>query len=120
MVADEPFELADDLCVAAEREVGFEAQLERGQAQLFEPADLVARERLVGEVRKRRAAPEPERLAQQLAGLVGVTLGEPFAALLEQALEALQVERARLDAQQVAGRPCLECAPSSSLRSCET
>ncbi len=53
VVANEPFELADDLGVAAEREVGLEAQLERGQPQLLEPADLVARERLVLELRKR-------------------------------------------------------------------
>ena len=40
----------------------------------------------------------------------GVTLGEPLAAPLEQSLEPLQVERARLDPEQVPGRPRLEHA----------
>ena len=52
----------------AERQVGFDAVLERGQAQLLEPGDLVLRERLVGEVGQRRPAPEVERGAQVLGG----------------------------------------------------
>ena len=108
VITHEPFELADDLCVPAEREVGLQPQLERGQAQLLQPPDLVARERLVLELRKRRPAPEPEGFAQQLAGRCGVTLPESFASPTQQSLEPLQVERARLDPQQVPSRPRLE------------
>ena len=110
MVADEAFELADDLGVTAEREIGFEAQLERSQPQLLEPADLVAGERLVLELRKGWAAPQPERLPQQVAGLLGGALAEALAAPLEQAVEPRQVERARLDAEQIPGQARLEHA----------
>jgi hypothetical protein len=61
---DERFELADQLCVGAECEVGLEAFLERCEAQLLETGDLALGERLVGEVGERRAAPEGERLVQ--------------------------------------------------------
>jgi hypothetical protein len=44
--------------VAAEREVGLDPLLERGEAEFLEPSDLGLRERLVGEVRERVAAPQ--------------------------------------------------------------
>ena len=52
--------------VPAERELGLDALLERGQPHLLEPLDRDLRERLVGEVGERRAAPERERLAQEI------------------------------------------------------
>ena len=63
MLAHERLELGHGLGVAAERELGFEPQLDRGQAQLLEPRGLVAREGVVAEVGQRRPAPERERLA---------------------------------------------------------
>ena len=71
MLADEHLELGDELGVAAEREVGFDAPLERAQAELFEAADLGLRERLVGEVGERRPAPEAERVAEPLRRELG-------------------------------------------------
>ena len=40
-------------------------------AQLLEPGDLALRERLVGEVRQRRAAPQRQRLLQRRGGALG-------------------------------------------------
>ena len=71
VLADEHLDLADELGVAAEREVGLEPPLERLQAELFEARNLGLRERLVGEVGKRRPAPEVESFAQSLRRKLG-------------------------------------------------
>ena len=63
VLADERLELGDQGRVAAERQIGLDALLERQQPELVEPGDLGLRELLVGEVRERRAAPHVERLA---------------------------------------------------------
>ena len=65
MLGDQRLELADELGVAAEREVGLDPLLERRQPQLLEPRRLDPRERLVVELGQRRPAPQRERLAQQ-------------------------------------------------------
>ena len=69
--------------------------------KLLQPADLALRPRLVGELGERRAAPEREGLAQPLGR--GRRLGP--ARLGHEALEAVQIEAARLDAELVAPRP---------------
>jgi hypothetical protein len=92
MQRHQALELADERRVAAEREVRVDPQLERGEAKLFEPRDLALRERLVCEVGERRSLPELERLAER----VGPTL-------LDETLESLEVELARLDANGVTG-----------------
>ena len=65
MRGDQRVELADHLGVAARREVGVDRALGRAQPQLLEPADLGGRERLVGDVGERVAAPQRERLARR-------------------------------------------------------
>ena len=64
VLGDERLELGHELGVLAEREVGVDPPLDRQQVQILEAHDRGLRERLVGEIRKRRPAPEPERLAQ--------------------------------------------------------
>ena len=54
---NERFELANRLGVAAEGEPGFDAHLDRRKAELLELCDLGLRERLVGEIGQRGAAP---------------------------------------------------------------
>jgi hypothetical protein len=93
-------ELADQVGLPAAREVGVDPLLERRQPQLLEPHDLGLRERLVGEVRERRAAPERERGAQ----LVGRTRRLGPACLAAQPLEDGEVELVPADVQHVAGR----------------
>ena len=67
MLAHQRLQLGHDLGVTAERQVGLEPQLERDQPQLLQPRDLVARERLVLEIRQRRPPPERQRLTQRRA-----------------------------------------------------
>jgi hypothetical protein len=57
VLAHEQLDLADELGMAAECEIGFEPQLCCGQAELFEAEDLGMRERLVCEVGQRRPTP---------------------------------------------------------------
>jgi hypothetical protein len=78
--------------VTAERQVGLDAVLERGEPEFLEPPRLRLGERLVGEVCERRAAPEPERGAQFGGGLLGVAERERFAAPLEESFEPAGVE----------------------------
>ncbi len=103
----ERLELADELGVAPEREVGLDALLEDRQPQLLEPGDLHLREGLVREVRQCRAPPQRQRLAQLGGGRLRV--GRPR--LGHELLEASEVELAGLDAQHVArpvgGEPAL-------------
>ena len=40
MLGDERLELADELGVTAEREIGLDPLLERGEPQLLQPGDL--------------------------------------------------------------------------------
>jgi hypothetical protein len=65
MLAHERLELRNDVDVAVELEVGFEATLERAQAELIKAVDVRRGEGRGGEVGERLAAPEAERLAQQ-------------------------------------------------------
>jgi hypothetical protein len=87
--------------MAAERQVGLDPPLERAQAQLLEPRDLLASELLIREVGERRTAPEGERLAKEVRGRPGViTRKRPPAA--EELLEAVQIALAAIEAKQVA------------------
>jgi len=61
---DRRLELRDQLGVPARCEVRVEPCLERREPELFQARDLGLRERLVRQVRERRAAPEPKRAAQ--------------------------------------------------------
>ena len=56
------------LGVTADCQICLQPLLQRDQSQLLQPADLVAGEHLVLELRERRAAPQPERAAEQLIG----------------------------------------------------
>ncbi len=87
----------------AEREVGVDAVLERSESQLLEPLDVDAGERLEREVGQRIAAPQRERLAQALGGALRRARHERAPSLLRQVLEAVEIELAEADAQDVAG-----------------
>ena len=79
VLARQRLQLADELVVAADREIGVDPVLERGQPQLAEPRDLALDERLVGQVGQRRPAPQRERRAQLLRrrrGIRAVGLGD--------------------------------------------
>ena len=84
-------ELRHELGVAAGREPGLDPVLDRRHPELREPGDLGPRERGVGEVGEHGPAPERERLVPR--------------ARAEQLLEALGVQLAGLDAEQVPRAP---------------
>jgi hypothetical protein len=99
---DELRELLDDVVMATEGEVSLEPLLERRQVQLLEPGDLLLGERVIGELDERRAAPERQSIPQCFRRPVGIARYERFAAGIEQASKAVEVELALLDAEQVA------------------
>ena len=64
VLGDERLELRHQVVMAAERQVGVDAILERGEPQLVQPGDLALRERLAAEIGQRLAVPQRERIAQ--------------------------------------------------------
>ena len=102
MLARDVLELGDQLGVAPDGQVGLHAQLQRGQAPLFQPSDLGRRERQRGDLGQRRPAPERERLVQRRRGLLRVARGQRLATILDAPLEALDIELARSHPQPVA------------------
>src|SRR5262249_37324125 len=94
LCCDQCFELACQQAVSTEGEFGVDPFLDRGEPKLLETCDLALRERLVPEGGQRRSPPEPECVTQR----VGATL-------LDEALEPLEIELARLDTNHVARSP---------------
>ena len=75
VLRDQRLQLADDVAMAAEREVGLDPPFERAEAQLLEPRRLVRCEGL-RELGERRPAPERERARRAAASPAGLLLGE--------------------------------------------
>ena len=67
MPCDQRLELADELRVVSERQVGVDSLHKHREAHLLETRDLGLGKSLVGEVGERGPAPEPERLPQLVA-----------------------------------------------------
>src|SRR5262249_56767325 len=61
-------ELAYEIVVPTEHEVGFDSLLYRNESPLLQTGDLCPRERLEGDVGERRAPPQRKRLAQEPGG----------------------------------------------------
>ena len=111
VLVHERLELGDEPAVLAERELGLDALLERGEAQLLEPRDRRRRERLVGEVGERRAAPQRERLAQQRRPRARARRARaPTAASSASRSKRLRSSVSRPGADEVARRPRLDRA----------
>ena len=104
VLGDEPFELADDVAVATELEVGVDALGESDETELVQPPDLRLREVLERELRERRSPPQLECAYEMLASLLR---REP-ARVRERALEAVRIDLLGRDPQDVAGGTCLE------------
>jgi hypothetical protein len=102
VLLDERGELADQLAVTPEREVGLDPVLQRRQTQLLEARDGRLRERLIAEIGQRGAAPQPESVTQQYDRPRRIAGGERLTSLLDQRAKAVDVELAVRDPQQVA------------------
>ena len=79
-----------------------DAGLGRSKPELIQPLSFVANERFVSEIGKHGAAPERERLGQELNGNARLPGVERTATLDCEALEGRDVELAVTDAQDVA------------------
>jgi hypothetical protein len=102
---DKFLEFRNHLCALAKLQVCLEPFLLGQQAQLLQARDLRLRERLVGEIGQRRAAPEAEPDRELGGGNSRVALRERIPPFGEQPLETGDVDGLRIDRQQVAGRP---------------
>jgi hypothetical protein len=91
-------ELAGDLGVPAEREIGLDPLLERRDVQLHQTSDLRLRERLVREVGERRPTPQRQCLAQHPRSRLGIGI----ARLCDELLEAPEIDLRRFDVEHVA------------------
>ena len=104
MFESERFELRGQLGVLAERELGLDPVLERGQAQLLEPHDFGFGKRLERQIRQRPAPPERECGGEPLSGIRCVAVGERGTPLVDQALEAHEVDALEFALKLVSGR----------------
>ena len=103
VLRDQRLELGNKIAMAAERQVGVDPVLERGQPQLLQPGRLGLRERFVANVLVRRAAPQLERLAKARRRRVGVPLLQLRPAARRQQLESFEIQLAGLEAQSIPG-----------------
>ena len=104
MLSDECLELSNQLVVAPECQVGVDPKLDCCQPDLFESGDGRLGEALVGEVRKRRAPPQRERVAQSLRRLRRLPVAKQAPALVHQPLESVEIKLVALEPDDVAGR----------------
>ena len=70
MLSDELVELLEDVVLAPHGEVGLDSLFQRGEVEVLEARDLLLRERVVGEVDERRAAPQAKARGA-FSGVVG-------------------------------------------------
>src|SRR5574340_858703 len=108
MLCDELFQLTDQLCRPPELELGVDPLLDGEQPPLLQPPHLRRGEGLVLEICEWTAAPQREGLAEGAARRRGITDRPRPNALLQQLLEAIQIELAGLDMKHVARGPTLD------------
>ena len=108
VLGDQRLELADDVALMPERELGLDPQLDRGQAKLLEPRALVPGERL-RELGQRGAAPERERAGPAARSRSpDRPATSALAGVGDRALEAGEVELVFAHLEQVARRACVQ------------
>ena len=108
VLGGEPLEPGHRHGVPSEREVGVHGELDGAQPQLLELRDLGLGERLVGEVRERLAAPQPEGLRQRHRRGRRIARGERLAPGGDERREVVDVELTRGHAQHVGAGVGLE------------
>jgi hypothetical protein len=104
MLADEAFELTNELGGQAPAQIGVDAQAHGLEAKLLEPPDLGLGERLVSDILVRPTTPQRQALAEhdRRRRRIGVQERPP---LVGRALEPPRVELVGVDLQQIARRP---------------
>jgi hypothetical protein len=104
MLADKELELGDEFGVATKSDVELDPLFERRQPELLEPPPFELHERVELEVDEGVAAPEPERLAEQLGGRLELAVRARLDRFPDEVLEAVRVHSIGLDLEDVAGR----------------
>ena len=102
MLDDERLEPRNCILVSSQREVDVPLELECAQTSLPEAFACSLVDYPIGQIREWRSAPEPEGLTQLHSGDLGLTHGVSRLRLVEQQLEAEDVQLRRLDVQRVA------------------
>ena len=100
MLGDQHLQLRDQLSVPTERKVGLDALLDRLEPKLLHTPNRRLRERLIGDVGQRPAAPQRQRLAEHR----GSTRRLGSARLSDEPLEPCQVKLVWLDLQHIPSR----------------
>src|SRR3954470_9057466 len=108
MLDHELVQLGNQLAVAAEREVRCYSLLEHQEADLLQPLDRCASERLVREAGKGLAAPEIEGVAEKAGGTLYIPCSLGLGGLSREPLEHGEIELLWSEADDVAGRACLD------------
>jgi hypothetical protein len=101
VLAHERLQLADDGGGASEREVRLDPLLEGAEPELLEAGDLGLSKRFVGELTQRGAAPQSNGLMEEAGGGLDVGGRHRAPAVGEKLLEALGVQAAGLDPEQI-------------------
>jgi len=101
---DERLELADQIRITAEGEIGVDSLLQRREAQVVQPSNLGLRERGKGQILQRCTPEESERFAQGRCGSLRITGRTRPPTLVHQGVEPLQVTLALAHLQYVSGR----------------
>jgi hypothetical protein len=99
VTTDEPLDLGHELVVAAECEAGINLVLECDDSELLETCRVGLRERFGGEISKRRASPQGERLIESRARTLGLSIEQVASSVCHELLKALEIELRGLDAE---------------------
>ena len=105
VLGNQRLQLANNVGVMAEREIGFDPVLDDAGPQVLQPGDLHLRERLIAEIGQRGATPQGQRLAEVRRRLLGRVRRQRLPPLPGQALEPVHIDMLVLDPQQVRARP---------------
>ena len=102
VVVDEPLQLVDQLGIPAEREVGLDPVLERGQAQVVQPLCLDQQGAVLADPRERRATPQVQGQAQPRRRGASRSALERLVALPREPLEPCRVDVMAIGIERVA------------------
>jgi hypothetical protein len=108
MRGDQQLELREQPVVPAERELRLVPQLDRLESPLLEVGDRRSCERLLGEIRQGRSAPEPQSCLQVLDGSAGGACCDCPRPSGDQLLEPSQVELVLVEPHPVAAAERLD------------
>jgi hypothetical protein len=96
-------QLADDMAMASEGEVGVDARLDSGKPLFFDPCRLGSRCALVNEVDQRRPAPQRKCVSERTSCCERSSRGQLDMPDRSQLLETVQVDRVSGHDQAIAG-----------------